>query len=182
MDSAGVNLFNTVELLEIILLYLPIRDILLAQRVNAQWRATINCSNRLQRALFIELIVPECQRNSLSEDSSGGPKVFFNPLADKLFWAMSLWQVSLMDVMPETWKYPEASWRQMALTQPPVDAGFRINTFWFRLFNTGSYRLGRIVEELEGEYSHTGGRKNCVTRQDLHIWKRLEIAKDLDES
>jgi hypothetical protein len=87
-----------------------------------------------------------------------------------------------MDALPESSKYPEASWRQLALTQPTLDAGFRINTFWFRPFNAGCYRLGIIVDELEEEYSHTKGARNCVTRRDLHIWKRLDIAKDLDES
>jgi hypothetical protein len=105
----GFHLSNTVELLETVLLYLPIRDILLAQRVNTQWRATLKCSRRLQRALFIEPIVLGCQQYSLSQASPRDLRVFVNPLADKLLWAMSLWQVSLMDAIPESWKYPGAS-------------------------------------------------------------------------
>ena len=171
--SPSLVVFNTVELLEAILLFLPIRDVLLAQRISKQWHFTITGSRRLQRALFLDPITSPHKQND-----SG--VIFLNPLADKLLWVMALWQVSLMEALPACWKYPEASWRRMCLTTPAVDAGFRINTFWFRLFNTGSYRLGRIVEELEEEYRHTGGRKNCVTRQNLHACRRLECARELD--
>ena len=171
--SSSSEVLNTVELLEAILLFLPIGDVLLAQRISKQWHFTIIGSRRLQRALFLDPTTPKRKQ----DDSD---VVFLNPLADKLLWVMVLWQVSLMDALPASWKYPEASWRRMHLTTPAVDAGFRINTFWFRLFNTGTYRLGNLVEELEEEYRHTGGRKNCVTRQDLHTCRKLEIGRDLD--
>jgi hypothetical protein len=50
-----------VELLELILLKLPMRDLLLAQRVCRQWRACIRSSNRLQQKLFLQTSQP-CPR------------------------------------------------------------------------------------------------------------------------
>ncbi|KAK3717979.1 hypothetical protein LTR37_005405 [Vermiconidia calcicola] len=52
--AASVRVLDTVELLEHILYKLPMRDLLLAQRVCKQWQAVIKDSKKLQRALFFE--------------------------------------------------------------------------------------------------------------------------------
>lgn len=52
---AGAQLVETVELLETILLQLPAKDLLLAQRVNKQFKGTIDNSNHIQRALFYKV-------------------------------------------------------------------------------------------------------------------------------
>lgn len=49
----------TTELLEMILLHLPLKDLLLAQRVSTKWRAIINDSPDLQKALFFRPAVSE---------------------------------------------------------------------------------------------------------------------------
>ena len=51
---AIIRVLNTVELLEQILLFLPIKDLLLAQSVNTTFKAQIENSQALQRALFFE--------------------------------------------------------------------------------------------------------------------------------
>ncbi|TKA70606.1 hypothetical protein B0A55_06712 [Friedmanniomyces simplex] len=45
---------DTVELLETIILHLPLRDILVLQRVSKQWQAVIQGSRKVKRALFLE--------------------------------------------------------------------------------------------------------------------------------
>ena len=52
--SATTKVLGTNELLEMILLKLPLRDVLLAQLVCKTWRADITASIDLQRALFFE--------------------------------------------------------------------------------------------------------------------------------
>ena len=50
---AQVNVLDTTELLEAILCRLPCKDLLFAQKVCRSWRATINGSVKLQKALFL---------------------------------------------------------------------------------------------------------------------------------
>ncbi|KAK5125679.1 hypothetical protein LTR85_011953 [Meristemomyces frigidus] len=54
MTRASVHnaVFLTTELLEHILSYLPMKDLLLAQRASPKWRAVISQSKQLQQALF----------------------------------------------------------------------------------------------------------------------------------
>ena len=50
------RVFNTVELIEAVLLELPLKDVLLAQRVCKTWQAAIAASSPLQRALCLRPI------------------------------------------------------------------------------------------------------------------------------
>ncbi|PPJ58239.1 hypothetical protein CBER1_08269 [Cercospora berteroae] len=50
--AAGARLAAIPELMEMILLELPLRDVLAAQRVNKDFRGTIRDSHKLQKALF----------------------------------------------------------------------------------------------------------------------------------
>ena len=52
IESSAEQVFRLPELLEIILLYLPQKDLLLSQRVARSFRRTIQGSVRLQKALF----------------------------------------------------------------------------------------------------------------------------------
>lgn len=49
-----MQISNTFELLEMILVKVPSRTVLLAQRVSKKWHSTINGSKWLRRILFIE--------------------------------------------------------------------------------------------------------------------------------
>lgn len=51
--AALACVLDTVELFEAILICLPVRDLLLAQRVSRRWRDVIARSIKLQRALFL---------------------------------------------------------------------------------------------------------------------------------
>ena len=53
-EPPTIQVLGTTELLEIILMYLPMKDLLLSQRVCRSWHALINTSIRLRRALFLE--------------------------------------------------------------------------------------------------------------------------------
>ena len=52
--AARTKVLNTNELLEHILLHLPLRQLLFAQRVNKRFRATIRDTPRIKQALFID--------------------------------------------------------------------------------------------------------------------------------
>lgn len=52
--AALACVFDTVELLEAILVCLPSKELLLTQRVSKRWRYVICGSIKLQRALFFE--------------------------------------------------------------------------------------------------------------------------------
>lgn len=54
MASASNAVFATVELHESILHNLPTKDLLFAQLVSKQWKAAIDKSPKLQRALFLQ--------------------------------------------------------------------------------------------------------------------------------
>ena len=73
LDSpAAEQFFSTAELLEMVLLRLPMQDLLLAQRVCSHFKAIIDKSFRIRRALFLE---PE---PVAGKKGAGTPRV--NPL------------------------------------------------------------------------------------------------------
>lgn len=57
--AAAHAVINTPEPLENILVRLPMKRLLLNQRVNKQFKATIDGSNKLQQALFFQRSVPD---------------------------------------------------------------------------------------------------------------------------
>ena len=54
MSTSGVKVFAIPELFETILLQLPVRDLLLAQRVSKEWQDMITTSVQIQQALFFK--------------------------------------------------------------------------------------------------------------------------------
>ncbi|KAK4955065.1 hypothetical protein LTR10_007257 [Elasticomyces elasticus] len=76
VELASTRVFATTELLEHILIYVPARDVLLAQRVSHRWQAVVTESPSLQELLLFtgEVIDPavwitQCPAASHSEDS-----------------------------------------------------------------------------------------------------------------
>ncbi|KAF2174138.1 hypothetical protein M409DRAFT_16408 [Zasmidium cellare ATCC 36951] len=57
--AAAARVLDTVELLEMIILDLPIRDVFSKQRVSRRWRSTVAESIQLQQALFLKPIPSE---------------------------------------------------------------------------------------------------------------------------
>ena len=71
--STSHQVFDIMELLENILLYLPIRTMLLAKRVSRQFRDTIDGSLQIRRALFFEpLSRPTSAQLAIMADRSPG--------------------------------------------------------------------------------------------------------------
>lgn len=153
------------ELLEQILINLPLRDLLLCQRVCKKWEALVSTSPTLQTRLYFR--------------AAAGPKLSethpssytFNPLLEAAFpflfkpdhigaaqrsddWDVSFGDLDLPPTLescpkqffyssftrnPEVFRRPQASWRQMLLTNPPV------TTVVFRKDTAGM--MGRSVQE-----------------------------------
>lgn len=78
------KLYAVTELLEDILLHLPLKDLLLSQRVNKHFKATIDGSLKLQRALFFSP-APQIPSGSVISDNT----IRFNTLllrAERCAW------------------------------------------------------------------------------------------------
>lgn len=129
MLSARDRALSVPEVLEIILLQLPLKDLLVnGQRVNRLFHDVITSSRSLQQALFFRPI----------RDAST-MKVRTNPLLRKKFppWFENKWLMSRTFVLSdhkhfwrldwnsskeraEAYARKEASWRRMLVAQPPV--------------------------------------------------------------
>ena len=135
MASAQASVFATRELLTQILLQLPIRDLLLAQRVCTSWNETITASVSLQEALFFRCIPGTAQAKI---------QVHHNPLLTLRF---PLWfndhetpcgpyenalllstqgkdlhtlELAKSKEATDAYMRAEASWRKMLVVQPAV--------------------------------------------------------------
>ena len=87
MDCAASEVLRLPELLEIILLHLPQREILLAQRVSRSFRESVEGSIRLQRALFFapDYKLEGRESNAYSATSRPGEKPENNRLLLRAF-------------------------------------------------------------------------------------------------
>ncbi|OCK77299.1 hypothetical protein K432DRAFT_384818 [Lepidopterella palustris CBS 459.81] len=122
-------LANVVELLEQILSYLEPLSLLRLQRVNKHWQRVISSSYILRRELFLD---PIPNKTSTDEPS-------INPFLQIAFpqygaidcefttvWDMDALLIHLElrttpdDRQAEAQLYPDASWRLMYVTQPPI--------------------------------------------------------------
>lgn len=117
-------IFFTPELLAPIVALLDTKTLLLTQRVNCLFRDIIRSSNACQHALFL---LPEKHQEPFDKS-----RIQFNPLLSSKFapWvndskitAESFASIELARCR-DVYLRPEASWRTMLLTQPPV-ARFR---------------------------------------------------------
>ena len=138
MDSV----FRTPELMEKILLELPIKDVLLSQRVSSTFKNTITDSPRLQQALFLKPLPgkPLSIRNDeKTAQWAEGPRdrncfsVIKNPWYHDFAKYYERSNPDRMRNAPERITRPEASWRHMLVSQHPVkvvwleDADYKIN-------------------------------------------------------
>lgn len=109
------RVLDSVELLERVLVHLPMVDILLFQRVSHKWHAVIRSSLSLQRALF--MAAPPggpVERLELSWDKT---PLTINPLVARRFGYAGRLHGDI--VRHQKVLYAGASWRGMFLTQPP---------------------------------------------------------------
>lgn len=149
--SKAEQVFNITELAEAILSFLPLKDLLLVQRVCRSFRATIQGSVQLQRLLFLEPegdfnnrslkvnpFVPISSLNIIRDDNIHRripgdkskiaaliPRGYLNILIRSESRIHGLkapkrksFQHNLRELFFE--QDPQASWRRMYITQPPV--------------------------------------------------------------
>ncbi|KAJ7064044.1 hypothetical protein C8F01DRAFT_1130159 [Mycena amicta] len=155
---AQENVLSTPELLELILVLLPMSDLLVsASRVSKLWNAFITLSPTLQRALFFQPLantntntVTAPARNPLliamfppffaSDDTADPEDAFNGPLAIQAMpWAHA----------PKAFRRQTASWRRMLVVQPPSRALLVKNEY---LTPAGTHeRQGRLdLDPLDG--------------------------------
>ncbi|KAJ7890584.1 hypothetical protein B0H14DRAFT_1110496 [Mycena olivaceomarginata] len=124
MSNAQETVISTLELLELTLSHLPMRDLLVtAPLVSKTWQA-ITLTPALQRALFFqpdpESSAPRIQNALLAE--------LFPPFFElaALDWSGWAWQdaVTIQEMpwsmAPDAFRRAEASWRRMLVCQPPA--------------------------------------------------------------
>lgn len=102
------QIFAIHELLEMILLQLPERDLLLSQRVNTTWRNVTKTSPHLQRKLWYK--VDLCDLASIYD-------LKWNPLKSNL---SKYARITLVKTEIDTGEKTKASWNDMILTRPAV--------------------------------------------------------------
>ncbi|OTA90854.1 hypothetical protein M434DRAFT_33208 [Hypoxylon sp. CO27-5] len=113
MSTVQENVFNTTELLELILLNVEPRDILVsAQRVAKRWKEVIEGSFKIQQALFLRASpssFTECRytKNEMVPLST--------PLSvDVVEFTQAAWHPQ------PVWLVENASWRMMQVAAPPI--------------------------------------------------------------
>lgn len=154
-DDVGNQVLAIPELLESILLYLPVVDVLVnAQRVNRFWNHTMKKSIKLQQAVFLKPLCADVRllnMQSRSLDDASTQKGRAEPDADRTWImqgniAMNPLACHLKVMSGAIWaaaplhpKYmrSEASWRRMLITQPPIA---------FSVGRTGVVTFGDLME------------------------------------
>lgn len=124
MASASAHVFGIVELLECILLHLPAADVTRARRINSFCRNSIDNSTPLRRVMFLEPIL-ECDHETYQIGSDTYPsyyKIF--SVHPAISTGHESFQAFDFEPPPAYW-FP-GQWRDMLITQPPVeDYGLR---------------------------------------------------------
>lgn len=113
------------ELLEHVFLQSSLPDLLARiPRVCKHWKATIDCSVKLQRALFFQksgdIVLEEHRGEEATYSVRGTINFWYCPVIANPF----LWDLSNDFTMDwpgsQALKHPQASWRRMLVTQPPI--------------------------------------------------------------
>ncbi|KAK5698195.1 hypothetical protein LTR97_007156 [Elasticomyces elasticus] len=195
--------FNTTELLEMILLGIDTKTLLLAQRVNRKWRAVISDNHQLQQKLFMRLATREeaialgmVQRDerllqvynmhtesmdtveAVDSYATAERFVLLNPLAANdsrnIFFASRL---ATSSRRRDAEDHKSQSWQRMYATMPPPQ----------QLYIRASLDKGRSVRPGTGtEYTVNGNRtlgqamawvEAVLVRDGLPrpVWNRSEI-------
>lgn len=139
MNSSASQVFGTPELLEAILAQLPVRDLLLAQRICTEFRKAITSSPPLQQLLFFRpkpFKDPKTWTvNALLREVF--PPYFITSQGDvgfPAFKAITMLNFNTKPNLKNAFLSPDASWRRMFLIQPPP-----LTLFIDRRSNSGRY-------------------------------------------
>lgn len=148
-DAAFQAVFLTTELLEMILSHLPMKALPLDQRVCRKWRDVIQQNKRLQQKLFFQpreadvcwelSLFPRHKLARITPDEYNEKQethyVFMSGSLNPLLFDYSKeygllerandsgCEVFTFSSLPPL-KDPQASWRRMLVTQPPIDSLF----------------------------------------------------------
>lgn len=177
MSSAGERISDIVEVLEQILLDVPIKDLLVnAHRVNKTWVAVIKGSTKLQQALFFEPVpIESCRYADRTHLAQAGHQqrgystvvvhhethgtVSRRYLHD-VWVTANPFESLFKKKRTEKTTRPEASWRRMFISQPPTIFSWRSTEFL----------------KLDGLLDHIAADRGTLQRRD---WTRIEYARDL---
>ena len=142
MVSAVDLVWGTTELLENIILFLPLRDLLHAKRISTRFRDVMNESSKVRKALFFEPLweVPKAEAIAMAAykqppwsfqylPTDVGSYLVLNPFFDRYFKSEvctdhafykhpELWTSQSMVLGALTKSPSNASWRRMLLLQP----------------------------------------------------------------
>ncbi|KAM3414897.1 hypothetical protein BST61_g10040 [Cercospora zeina] len=194
---AAHRLFNVTELLENILLELPFKDLLvIASRVCKRFKEVLDHSTRIQQALFFQpLPGPEVHffrdqdRNCFFAVEEHAPKRV-HVLRNPFLCGIEHWLVRIVEDGDarlrrvdankiQAFERPEASWRTMLVSQPPVKSlvfgtivdsrdGFVVKRDdWMRMGDSipPKEQLARLYDRLLPDEGYFWKRNVCLPRQ-----------------
>lgn len=206
LHTTFVNVWAVTEIAENILAHLPMKDLLLAQRVSKAWQELITSSPALQELLFMRPRQSKATQNVLPD---GMPAREFNPL---LIEHMPMWfsldeEAYSQSVKDAPWAKTasrlvflreDASWRSMLLAQPPFtifECVQQVTVYGGDGLSSGcieqpdGVRMGlaydAAVEPVEGGYGHLpnhfytlmDGRPTHDAQGDSNIQEHSETSK-----
>ena len=151
--ASATQVFAVPELLETILLRLPVRDLLLSQRVNRTWHNITKTSPHLQRKLFYKAEI--CDPASTND-------FVWNPLL-KLALTTS---GGLSSSKTET-KITKTSWNEMFLTQPATSEVRVELPLYIDYHEEGEQPLGSEIPSLQEQAMGAVKNPNGVTMEDV---------------
>ena len=167
--ASAARVFTIPELLEMILLRLPERDLLLSQRVKTTWRNITNTSPHLQRKLFYKADV--CDPALISD-------VVWNPLLRSALTKNATSSVLKERGIESTYESVKASsWNDMFLTQPAVSKIYV--KFHLNHHGNDEQPVGPELASSQGPVKGTVENPNGVRMEDIRSteWIDGELAK-----
>ncbi|KIW08433.1 uncharacterized protein PV09_01336 [Verruconis gallopava] len=158
MSSSAERVFRIVELLDLILANLALRDLLSAQRVNFHWHQVIKNSSRLQESKY--LLPDRSASRSPEQFAITNPLYLQRFVQQAAFFALQQLNPAVqfigMDRFVRTrersFADPEANWRDMLLFQPPVRLALlksmspHYDDGYFYIENSKGLRMGDVVD------------------------------------
>lgn len=188
--SAVTKVFESYELLEDILLRLPIQDLTQAQRVNKYFKSLITNSKPIRRALFFEPSksgAVEWYPIEKQWKTRGGSKtskvLHLNPFANRYFVSKAEEVQGLDGLFLQFFPHRSRvrpSWRSMLLTQPPI----RVLTIkqcsvkapgYIWIENEKGVTIGDFVDAVRRNWRQGGLNFNRIL--EYYVWQVNGVGK-----
>jgi hypothetical protein len=162
-SSAAALVFNTPELLELILACLPLKYILHANRINKTFRAVISSSPLLQRALYFRPASFSKQNVKQTLPQHINPLLVsaFPDMFDPSLQIAQEHPVHPWYTKPEALMCKEASWRPMLLTPYPIHH-FKLLKIYGMQFNMGWNEISGFTSIDSGNGLTMGVLYDCM--------------------